>query len=398
MSRRIARFQQEGIDLNLRTDVERARDKETKRRLAEQKMQAMPGSSSQQASPKAARRAFVELDSDEEDVPPQPKRPKTSVPSPTQVSTLGRGRATVLGTRPSLSQPGIPNQAQESTTSERGSASPERSRRGATSPSAPTAVSKVVEEPSREPKQSLSAPISGEPDAAGSTQESALSREEVSTAMRAVSSAVEPAAENAGSSQAPDERPTTSAEPASTSVARVEVVEIQSVSIQKSPEPEPGPSARSEDNTGDEAAERVTAVSQPPVAQHTPRTVAPRSRSRSPAIVPPSPRWEDGTRPLQPRPSSTSTPRPHSARSTPSGGRNGSPALTPSQRVAHGAAIVTSARDAFKRNIMAYSKKYGCTPTELYTIVNGLGGKGAGRGGQMYWDDVERGLQDKFGY
>ncbi|EJT48394.1 hypothetical protein A1Q1_02677 [Trichosporon asahii var. asahii CBS 2479] len=391
MSRRIARFQADGIGLDLRTDVERERDKETKRRLAQQKMQAQTQpSTSSQASPKNARRAFVELDDSDDADRPATKRQKASTQTATQLA-LGRGRAAVLGARPSLGQAGPSQQARRSTTPER----PQPS----TSPSRlqPTGETAAISQGS---KQSTSAsgreppePARGQPDTEESTQDSAFSRANVSADI-----ALAPPEEEDGSDG--DEQPAASA-----AVARVEVGEIEATT-QQVPSAGQDP-ASSGDNAGQKAVQNVTAsVSQPPSAQHTPRT-APASRPHSPAAIVPSPSSKQPG-PSQPGPSSTpASPRSHDLLNAPrtstpgssrNGSRNASPASTPSQRVARGAALVTTARETFKRNIMAYSEKYGCTPTELYTIVNGLGRKGAGKGGQMYWDDVERGLRDKFGY
>lgn len=380
MSRRIARLQAEGIGLDLKTDTERKRDKETKRRLAEQKMLAQTGSSSQ-ASPKANRRAFVELDGSDDDVL-QTKRPKTTTQPATQ-SALGRGRAVALGARPSLSQARPSQQARKSMT-------PEPQRRA--SPAVPPAtIAQAVEESAAGGEQEQPAPATGQPDTEESTQDSAFSRANVSADVD-----VPPSQENGGTEgaePAPQE-PDTPPPDETSALTRVDAIEAEAADHTHVARRDP---RDTEDNTSAQPAERVTTpVSQP---LHTPRT-APASRNSS-GIVQSSPGYDrpEASDPSRPRHSPHSTPR----TSTPAS-RNGSrhtsqaPALTPSQRVARGAALVTSAREAFKRNIMTYSEKYGCTPTELYSIVNGLGGKGKGKGGQMYWDDVEKGLRDKFGY
>lgn len=381
MSRRIARFQADGIGLDLKTDIERERDKETKRRLAEQKMQAQTQAGPlSQASPRAARRGFVELDDSDDADMPVTKRPRAPTQTSTQ-STLGRGRAAMLGAWPSLGQAG-PSQPRRSATPE----PPHTSKSSERPP--PTAADAATSETVA---HSTPAPITGQPDTEKSAQESAFSRANISADIGLVLT------EDGGAE---------STEPpvGSTTVTRVAAAEIEAT-FELEPSAERDPSLN-EDNADEQPAQRVTpSVSQPPSAQHTPRT-APASRSRSPVAIVSSPSPEQPGR-SQPRPSNTPAPRPshaHSAprTSTPGSSRNGSrkasPALTPSQRVARGAALVTTARETFKRNIATYSEKYGCTPTELYTLVNGLGAKGAGKGGQMYWDDVERGLRDKFGY
>lgn len=415
MSRRVARFKQQGIGIDLKTDVERERDRETRRRIAERKMQPDPG----QSSSKNPHRTFVELDSSDDDAP-LPKRPKTS----TQRSTLGRARAAQGGSaaRPSLETP----------------ATPERVGRSSTPTTAPaTATHQELQQSEQAPVDDDPMPESAQAAAVGSTQGSALSREEVSEAVRLAPTNSEPepltqpaeaagadrldlstrdssGAGEAGPPHASDARSQSPDQLASTVVTHVEVVEIKDVSAQKGLGPQES-APRGEDNAGAQqpntSAEQMT-VSQPPdsAERHAARTATSQSRSRSPdtpaAIVPSqrspsiSQEAEDRPRPSQPRPSTTPrslhTP---SVRGTPTPrSGNGSPALTPSQRVEHGAAIVMSHRDMVKRNIAAYSKKYGCAPTELFTIVNALGVKGAGRGGQMYWDDVERGLRDRFGY
>lgn len=380
MSRRITRLQAEGIGLDLKTDTERKRDKETKRRLAEQKMLAQTGSSSQ-ASPNAKRRAFVELDDSDDDVL-QTKRPKSTIQPSTQ-STLGRGRVVALGARPSLSHAGPSQQPRKSVTPEL--------RRSASPAAPPATTAQAVEESIAGEEQEQPAPAAGQPDTEESTQDSAFSRANVSADVD-----LPPSQENGGTEDAePPQELDTRPPDATSALTRVEAVETEAADHTHVAGRDPGDA---EDNAGAQPAERVTdPVSQTP---HIPRT-APASRPHSPAIVQSSPDHDkpEASDPPRLRHSAHSTTRTSTPASR-NGSRHESPAtaLTPSQRVARGAALVTSAREAFKRNIMTYSEKYGCTPTELYSIVNGLGGKGKDKGGQMYWDDVEKGLRDKFGY
>lgn len=466
-SRRVWRFQDQGIGLDLKTDVEREREEETRRRLEEQRQQRQVASTSQQASPKTARRAFVELGEDDDDAAPEVKRPKVSSPAAPQTMSLGRGRAAALGVptaRRSGGPPGSSRSGPKSATPEtaRKLVQPERQHTGPSTTAIQAAVSPVTEELSRPPER-VAADEARHSSLVSSSSE-AVSRDEISVTVNQASTAAvvtESTAQAASERENSTERsPTKQALDVGVQVERDELESSNSDQQSSSPQPQP-PAATTRSPAGAGVrqytpGERVTAsVPQPPdSARHTPRTAA-TSRSRSPAIVPSSPasiahkvaatlsssshRSEVRQRP---RPSgspqaahtpsrervlqATHTPNTRSPlgisasarRSTPTtasrpvhdsmpaavstpanaSNGNGSPALTPSQQVARGAALVTAARDTFKRNIAAYSKKYGCAPTELYTIVNRLGGKGAGRGGQMYWDDVERGLRDKFGY
>lgn len=410
-TRRIQRLQQQGIGLDLKTPVEREQDAETKRRLAEMKAARAGLSSSAQVSPKAARKSLVELveDDDEDD---DIVIAKQQSPRSKRALALGRAEriAAAMAASPSASKPphtqaGPSGKAAQAETP-RKSKTPESHR-----PSGSTSSGSGQRDPRTEPVLVATAVSASSPG-------SSIDRPLQATAPRSESGSdgvgpqgAGPAAPAEAVRTSPDrsksidllqpERPPTQRSRSSTRAPSIAPSEAHP---ERTPEVRPPSGAVSHENNGATTPDGSQPAAQPqatpatgarPRAQ-TPRTVALSQRSEVVEVVVPrlsrSPRPSSSSPRGVPRASTSGTSAPR--RSLDGGVRP----LTPAQKVERGAQLVAAARETYKAHISAYSEKYGCAPTELFAIVAALGKQGAGKGGTMYWDDVERGLRDRFGY